>query len=67
MTGQGVHSMQGHTEAYSTLTKGPALYAAQVKTRGGKRLIMMGTFNDCVAFIHELGNRVKKARIQALQ
>lgn len=67
MTGQGVYSMQGHTEVYSTLNKDQALYTAQVKTRGGKRLIMMGTFNDCVAFIHELGNRVKKAKIQALQ
>lgn len=42
------------------------VYTAQVKTRGGKRLTVVGTFNDCLAFIHELGSRVKKATIKAV-
>lgn len=44
---------------------GKGIYTATVKTFGGRRLQVVGTFNDCLAFIHGLGNKVKKAEIKA--
>ena len=40
------------------------LYAARVKTRDGQKMTVVGSFNDCLAFIHELGDRVRKARVR---
>ena len=43
------------------------IYSATVKTRDGKKRIIIGTFNDCLAFIHEMGRNVRKAKIQAVE
>lgn len=44
---------------------GKGIYTAEVKTFGGRKLAVVGSFNDCVAFVHGLGNKVKKAEIKA--
>lgn len=44
---------------------GKGIYMATVKTFGGRKLEVVGSFNDCLVFIHDLGNKVKKAEIKA--
>ena len=43
------------------------IYTVTIKTRGGKKRILIGTFNDCVAFVHEMGHNVRKAKIRAVE
>lgn len=54
------------TAGWDTRNKGPVLYAAVVKTKDGRKQTLIGTFNDCLAFLHEKGRTVKKARIRVL-
>lgn len=43
------------------------IYTVTVKTRNGKKRVLIGTFNDCLAFVHEMGRDVKKAKIRAVE
>ena len=41
-------------------------YAASVKLRSGQRLHLIGTWNECISWVHSMGRTVKKARIKAV-
>lgn len=43
------------------------MYEAFVKLKNGRRVMIRGTLNECTAFVHELGIRVKKVRIKAVR
>ena len=41
-------------------------YAASVKLRSGQRMHLIGTWNECISWVHSMGRTVKKARIKAV-
>ena len=52
-------------DKYIVMTK--EQYIAEIKTTGGVNVIMVGSLEQCVAAINEMGEKVKKAKIKAVE